>query len=169
MHQDSSSEIEADIELRLQRRPLDLDTENLRSLMQQNGIQLTNPIEFQDSIKGKWAKYGHDDTVELTITASDEGYDVLFDTCGDLAQWRLHRTAVVDNGTLLLNRPVVEYCPRRFDRYYAITNPPKMCLVSQVDVRNYWSFYLRCFERGELQGTPEGLVEYLWGQGLERV
>ena len=116
MHRDRNAEIEADLDLQRKRRTV--DAEDLRPLLQDNGIVVLDSAG--NLLEGRWGRYGHDDTAECTLVRSNGGFSILFETCGDLAQWTLQRTGVFENGMLVLNRPVIEYCPRYYDRLYFV-------------------------------------------------
>ena len=57
-------------------------------------------------------------------------YRVLFATRGCLGNWTLERTATYGNGILLLNRPVMEYCPATYNRLFTIRTPQGIRLIS---------------------------------------
>ena len=168
MDQERNQEFEAELERRLASRPL--DKEDMRDLIRANGVEIFQPeSEPQDWLAGKWARYKHDDTVEITFTPLNTVLDVQFQSSGDLADWTFQRTAVLNEGMLIFDYPVFEYCSGVYDQIYGISNTPEVCLVSQYTVRQYWASYLGFYDRGLLTGTPETLSEYFGRRGMTKV
>ncbi len=164
---DRNREIERDLDLRLQRRPM--DSEDLRPLLRDYGVNVYQSSDGERDVIGRWARYVHDDGATLTLTRSERcHFNVRFETCGDLAEWTLERTASLEGGLLVLNRPVIEYCPAVYDRLYCIGETFIEYLVSQHSVRSYWDFYLRMHDEGRLQGCPRPISDYLQGRGLQK-
>lgn len=107
------------------------DVENLASYL--GGFIVTN-----GNITGQWDSWGHDDGICLTIGCESKGsYPISFYARGDLASWRLERTATFSNGVLQLNRPVKPYLGRSFTHFYLIRTPEELRFLSQHFVR-FW-------------------------------
>ena len=96
---------------------------------------LDQAFERHTRILGRWSVADGHDGADLEIAESPHGFRVRFSTGGCLSDWSLSRTARLERGILVLNRPVMEYCPRKYDRLYPVTRNGNDYLISQADIR----------------------------------
>lgn len=118
------------IEPEIQKR--EPDTEDLSAKIK--SLLVTNM-----SVEGQWDSHYWHDGVFLTVKKGREGrLEVHYYASGDLASWRLERTAAFKKGVLELDRPVMEYVPYKpYRHFYLITTPKGIRLVSQPLIRDW--------------------------------
>ena len=96
---------------------------------------LEHVFDRDTRIAGHWSVADGHDGASLEFVEASQGFLVRFSTLGCLSEWSLSRTAKLVRGVLVLNSPVLEYCPRKYDRLYPVTSDGYDYLISQADVR----------------------------------
>jgi hypothetical protein len=88
-------------------------------------------------ITGNWYSCDWHDSEGLEIKKEND-YKVTFMVYGDLASWKLERTATYSNGVIELNKPVLEYAPLMpYKKFYSVSTPFGDRLVSQQAVKDW--------------------------------
>lgn len=117
-------------------------------------------------IEGDWIGRTGMDSAKMSIKRrSGDGYEVRFSTSGCLSRWQLKRTGTYQDGVLVLNRPVQEYCPITFQTLYAIHVDGKNYLLPSCSVSEVLT---DLDEQGNSKPNTIGIRFYTYGRSAER-